>query len=150
VWVVASTGGRPLTVLGETLPANARVATYLPYDRLLPRTAVYVTNGGYGGIHYAMEHGVPVVVAGTTEDKAEVSARVAWSGVGVALGTNHPEPAAIARAVRTVLDDPAYAQRSAGIGKAIRSSSGVDGLERAVTATVGAYRRSGRSVEQSS
>jgi len=150
VWVVASTGGRPLTVLGETLPANARVATYLPYDLLLPRTAVYVTNGGYGGIHYAMEHGVPVVVAGTTEDKAEVSARVTWSGVGVALGTNHPEPAAIARAVRTVLDQPAYAERSARIGRSIRSSSGVDGLERAVTQTVGAHRRAGWSVERAS
>jgi UDP:flavonoid glycosyltransferase YjiC (YdhE family) len=136
VWVVASTGGRPVAELGADLPRNARVASYLPYDRLLPRTAVYVTNGGYGGIHYAMENGVPVVVAGTTEDKTEVSARVAWSGVGVKLPTNRPKPAAIARAVRTVLDDPGYAERSAAIGRAIRASSGLDGLERAVVDTV--------------
>ena len=72
------------------MPATTRVAAYLPSDRLLRRTSVYVTNGGYGGIHYAMEHGVPIVVAGTTEDKTEVSARVAWSGVGVSLRTNRP------------------------------------------------------------
>ncbi|MEN0086574.1 MAG: nucleotide disphospho-sugar-binding domain-containing protein [Leifsonia sp.] len=138
VWVVASTGGRPVAELGADLPANARVAPYLPYDRLLPRTAVYVTNGGYGGIHYAMEHGVPVVAAGTTEDKTEVLARVAWSGVGVKLATNRPDAAAVGAAVRTVLDDPAYAERSARIGRAIRSSSGLDGVERAVQETVGA------------
>jgi UDP:flavonoid glycosyltransferase YjiC (YdhE family) len=136
VWVVASTGGRPTSVLGSDLPGNVRVAQYLPYDRLLPRTAVYVTNGGYGGIHYAMQHGVPIVVAGTTEDKAEVSARVAWSGVGIRLGTNHPSPEAVGSAVRTVLGDPGYATRSARIGAAIRASSGLDGLEDAVLRTV--------------
>ncbi|MCI0156148.1 glycosyltransferase [Leifsonia shinshuensis] len=135
VWVVASTGGRAVTGLREALPTNARVATYLPYDQLLPRTSAYVTNGGYGGIHYAMEHGVPVVVAGTTEDKTEVSARVAWSGVGVRLTTNRPTDAAVARAVRTVLRDPAYAANSARIGRAIRTSPGLDGLERAVVET---------------
>lgn len=132
VWVVASTGGRPVVELGADLPANARVAPYLPYERLLPRTAAYVTNGGYGGVHYAMEHGVPIVIAGTTEDKTEVSARVAWSGVGMSLGTNKPTEAAIATAVRTVLADGRYAEASARIGAAIRASSGLDGVERAV------------------
>jgi UDP:flavonoid glycosyltransferase YjiC (YdhE family) len=47
--VVVATGGRPLDML-PTLPANARAATYLPYDELLPRTSVYVTNAGYGGV----------------------------------------------------------------------------------------------------
>lgn len=149
VWVVASTGGRAVTDLGERLPRNARVASYLPYDRLLPRTSVYVTNGGYGGIHYAMEHGVPVVVAGTTEDKTEVSARVAWSGVGVRLGTNRPTEGAIARAVKTVLDDPAYAANSARIGQAIRTSPGLDGLEHAVVEATRRHHRGSESVTPS-
>jgi UDP:flavonoid glycosyltransferase YjiC (YdhE family) len=134
VWVVASTGGRPVGDLGTGLPANARIAPYLPYDRLLPRTAAYVTNGGYGGVHYAMEHGVPIVIAGTTEDKTEVSARVAWTGVGISLGTNRPTEQAIADAVRTVLLDGHYAEASARVGAAIRASSGLDGVERAVVA----------------
>lgn len=136
VWVVASTGGRDVSVLGE-LPSNARAAAYLPYDRLLPRTSVYVTNGGYGGIHYAMEHGVPIVVAGVTEDKMEVSARVAWSGVGVDLATNQPRPSVVADAVREVLGSRTYARSSARIGASIRSASGLDGLERAVVEAVG-------------
>lgn len=138
VWVVASTGGRPVAELDADLPPNARVAAYLPYDALLPRTSAYVTNGGYGGVHYAMEHGVPVVIAGTTEDKVEVSARVAWSGVGVNLATNRPTDAAVAGAVRTVLAEPGYAERSAAIGNAIRASTGLAGLERAVLGLVDA------------
>lgn len=127
VLVVAATGGRPVESLGD-LPANARAAEYLPYDLLLPRTAAYVTNGGYGGVHHALRHGVPLVVAGRTEDKAEVAARVAWSGAGVRLRTNTPRPAQVRRAVRRVLGDPAYARASARLGERIAASPGADGV----------------------
>jgi UDP:flavonoid glycosyltransferase YjiC (YdhE family) len=48
-----------------------------------------------------------------TEDKADVNARVAWSGVGINLATNEPKPEALRQAVRTVLDRPAYRLRAA-------------------------------------
>ncbi|MDR5700027.1 nucleotide disphospho-sugar-binding domain-containing protein [Agromyces aerolatus] len=124
VLVVVSAGGRPVEALPRDLPANVRAASFLPYDRLLPLTHVMVTNGGYGGVHYALEHGVPLVVAGRTEDKAEVSARVAWSGAGIDLRTDTPSPARIARAVRTVLDDGRHRARAGEIGAAIRRSPG--------------------------
>jgi len=41
-----------------------------------------------------------------TEDKADVNARVAWSGVGIDLATNEPTPQALREAIRTVLDKP--------------------------------------------
>lgn len=129
VLVVVTTGGRPLSSLPSPLPANVRAATYLPHDRLLPLTDVYVSNGGYGGVHYALEHGVPLVVAGTTEDKAEVTARVQWAGVGVNLRTNRPDADAVGTAVRRVLADPAYAERSRALGAEIAASSGLAGLE---------------------
>jgi UDP:flavonoid glycosyltransferase YjiC (YdhE family) len=47
-----------------------------------------------------------------TEDKADVNARVAWSGVGVNLATNNPTPQALRQAVRTVLDKPNYRSRA--------------------------------------
>ncbi|MCS5717946.1 glycosyltransferase [Herbiconiux sp. CPCC 205763] len=129
VLVVVSTGGRPLDTLPHPLPANVRAASYLPYDRLLPLTDVFLTNGGYGGVHYAMEHGVPLVVAGATEDKVEVTARVAWSGVGVNLKTNEPTPARIRDAVREVLAEPRYREASARIGSDIVASPGLSGLD---------------------
>ncbi|MDH6182085.1 UDP:flavonoid glycosyltransferase YjiC (YdhE family) [Microbacteriaceae bacterium SG_E_30_P1] len=130
VLVVVSTGGRALD--GLALPANARAATYLPYDKLLPLTDVYITNGGYGGVHYAMENGVPLIVAGMTEDKTEVSARVQWSGAGINLRSDRPSPERIREAVRTVLATPSYRNASAAIGADIRDSAGLDGLERVV------------------
>jgi len=127
VLVVAVTGGADPVVLGP-LPANARAAPYLPYGPMLSRAAVAVTNGGFGGVQVALGHGVPLVVAGKTEDKAEVGARVAWSGIGVDLRTQHPSPAALRAAVRRVLDTPAYAARARDLAA---QAPAVDAPERA-------------------
>lgn len=124
VLVVVSTGGRPVETLATDLPPNVRAARFLPYDKLLPLTDALVTNGGYGGVHYALEYGVPIVVAGRTEDKAEVSARVAWSGVGIDLRTDRPSPKQVGSAVRNVLADDRYRTRARSIGEAIRRSPG--------------------------
>ena len=64
---------------------------------LLPHVSALVTNGGYGGLQQALAHGVPIVVAGATEDKPETAARVAWSGVGPAHPGAVPGPRARAR-----------------------------------------------------
>lgn len=56
-------------------------------------------------MHFALRHGVPVVVAGMTEDKAEVAARVAWSGAGLNRRTNQPTPERVAGAAHQVLTD---------------------------------------------
>ena len=112
VLVVATTGGGPVDAIPGAVPSNARVASYLPFEWLLPRVDVLVTNGGYGSVNLAMSYGIPLVTAGMTEDKADVNARVAWSGVGLNLATNEPMPEALRAAVRTVLDRPAYRMRA--------------------------------------
>jgi MGT family glycosyltransferase len=117
VLVLASTGGRPVELLaqqyGGPLPGNVRVATFLPYEQLLPRTDVMVTNGGFGGVQQALTYGVPLVVAGNTEDKPEVAARVSWAGAGVNLRTGAPGPSRVRRAVRRVMGRPAYRREAA-------------------------------------
>jgi len=112
VLVVATTGGRPVDAIPGAVPSNARVASFLPFEWLLPRVDVLVTNGGYGSVNQAMSFGLPLVTAGMTEDKADVNARVAWSGVGLNLATNEPTQKALRAAVRTVLDRPAYRMRA--------------------------------------
>jgi MGT family glycosyltransferase len=112
VLVVATTGGRPVDAIPVTVPSNARVASFLPFEWLLPRVDVLVTNGGYGSVNQAMSYGIPLVTAGMTEDKADVNARVAWSGVGLNLATNEPTQEALRTAIRTALDRPAYRMRA--------------------------------------
>lgn len=110
--VVVTTGGPSVAdveaAYGGPLPANARVAAFVPYDSLLPHAAAFVTNGGYTGVTLALAHGVPIVQAGTTEEKSEIGARIRWTGVGLRLGTTRPAPAAVARGVHRVLAEPSF------------------------------------------
>jgi MGT family glycosyltransferase len=113
VLVVLSTGNRPVANLGlKRIPRNARIATFLSYPDFLPKTSVMVTNGGYGGTQLALAHGVPLVVAGISEDKPEVAARVQWSGAGKNLRTAKPTGAAVRDAVRALLREPSYRARA--------------------------------------
>lgn len=108
VAVVVTTGGRPVSQLAIPMPANVYVAEYIPHDVLLPLVDVMVTNGGYGAVQRALSVGVPLVVAGHTEDKPEVAARVEYFEAGVNLRTGTPTRAQVRHAVDTVLADPTY------------------------------------------
>ncbi|WP_243884282.1 glycosyltransferase [Cellulomonas fengjieae] len=115
-------------------PANVRAAPFVPFDRLLPLADVLITNGGFGGVQQALAAGVPVLVAGRTEDKAEVGARVVWSGAGLALATARGTDATTAQAVRAgvrrVLDSPSFARRA---GELAVEYGEHDGVARAVS-----------------
>lgn len=107
--VVVTTGNHPLD--DETmasLPANVKVERFIPYQRLLPHVDLMLTNGGFNGVNTALAHGVPLIVAGASEEKADVAARVAWVGAGVALGRRVSIPDQIRRVVTDVLADPNY------------------------------------------
>ncbi len=123
VLVVATTGGPDPSVVadafGGPLPENVRVTRFLPYHHLLAAAKVVVTNGGFATVHHALRWGVPMVVSGTSEDKLEVTARVAWAGVGVNLGTQRPGPEAIREAVLRVLGDDSMRRAGVRLGALI-------------------------------
>lgn len=122
VFVVITTGGRPVADLPiHPLPANFRVESYIPHGILLPHVDVMVTNAGYNGVQTALAAGVPLVVAGRSEDKAEVCARVARAGLGVDLRTQTPSSEQIRNAVQTVLGDSTYRQKARQIQAEMRN-----------------------------
>ena len=125
VTVVATTGGRDVADLKIPVPSNVFVAEYIPHDQLLPKVDVMVTNGGYGAVQRALSAGVPLVVAGNTEDKPEVAARVAWTGAGINLRTGTPTPGAVRAAVRQVLGDGKYLHRARDLEAAFARRCGV-------------------------
>jgi MGT family glycosyltransferase len=119
--VVAALGREPRA--GELrVPPNARVAPFIPFDVLFPLADAFITNGGYGGTQLALAHGLPVVVAGGTEDKPMTAARAAAFGVGVDLGTPRPEPTAVHDAVQRVLRDESFRERAAALAQRYRAS----------------------------
>jgi UDP:flavonoid glycosyltransferase YjiC (YdhE family) len=110
---VIATGGCDPQKLGlSQLPSNARIASSLPYAQLLPKTTIMLTNGGYAEVQLALAYGVPLIVAGASEDKPEVAARVAHSGAGIDLRTGKPSAAQVQRAVRALLRDGRYRERA--------------------------------------
>jgi UDP:flavonoid glycosyltransferase YjiC (YdhE family) len=115
--VVATAGGRSSGDIPGPIPGNARVADYLPFDWMLPKTDVLVTNGGYGSVNQALSFGVPIVTAGLAADRGDVNARIAWSGVGINLATDEPTQDALRAAVRTVLDRPDYRSRALSMAR---------------------------------
>jgi UDP:flavonoid glycosyltransferase YjiC (YdhE family) len=99
----------------EHIPTNAQVERFVPFTALMPLVDGYVTNGGYGGVTIALANGVPVVSGGTTEDKAEVGQRVAYSGVGINLKTNRPSERKLRDAILTILGELGFRTRAAVI-----------------------------------
>jgi UDP:flavonoid glycosyltransferase YjiC (YdhE family) len=115
--VLVTTGGPPAESIPVDIPANAHVTTFLPYEQVLPKVDLLISNGGYATVNMALAHGVPVVSAGLTEDKEEVSANVRWSGAGIDLRTNQASPEMVRTAARQILDTVVYRNRARELGE---------------------------------
>jgi UDP:flavonoid glycosyltransferase YjiC (YdhE family) len=139
--VVATTGGRDVSQLKVDLPTNTFVAEYIPHDLLLSKVDVMVTNGGYGAVQRALAMGVPLVVAGNTEDKPEVAARVAWTGAGINLRTGTPTPGAVRAAVRDVLNDGRFLAAARTLETAFARRNGVAEIAALVDEVIGEHSR---------
>ncbi|HTF61642.1 MAG TPA: nucleotide disphospho-sugar-binding domain-containing protein [Edaphobacter sp.] len=112
VTIIVTTGGQPVESIPVPIPSNARIASFLPYAQIMPEIDLLITNGGYGTVNMAISHGIPVISAGLTEDKEEVSAHVQWSGAGIDLRANQATPEAIRHAVDEIFTQPGYRERA--------------------------------------
>jgi MGT family glycosyltransferase len=113
ILVVATLFDRSIdSILPDGIPANARIASFIPHSQLLPHVDVMITNGGFNGVQMALAHGVPLIGAGKSEDKPEICARIDWLGVGSDLKTDKPTPEQIRAAVGKVLADRGYKNRA--------------------------------------
>ncbi len=109
VLVVAATGESGTDELREKYAGeNVIIEDFIPFDQVMPFAGVFVTNGGYGGTLLSIRNKLPMVAAGVHEGKNEVCKRIGYFRLGIDLGTETPDPAAIRGAVEEVLADPAY------------------------------------------
>jgi UDP:flavonoid glycosyltransferase YjiC (YdhE family) len=112
VTIIVTTGGQPVESIPVAIPSNARIASFLPYAQIMPEIDLLITNGGYGTVNMAISHGIPVISAGLTEDKEEVSAHVQWSRAGIDLRVNQASPEAIRHAVDDIFTHSGYRERA--------------------------------------
>jgi MGT family glycosyltransferase len=134
VQLVVTAGGADANTI--VAPAHAIVEQYIPYELILPKTSVFITNGGYNGVQQALSYGVPVVSAGLSEDKGEVCARVNWSGAGIGLKTATPTPQQLRDAVRQVLREPNYRKRAQILGATIAKTDALKTIAHIVESTI--------------
>lgn len=129
--VIALTGREGIVVAA---PPNARVESFVPFSHVLPHTDVLVSNGGYGGAQHALAAGVPLVIAGETEDKIEVACRAEHAGVAVNLRTATPQPPQIREAVLEVLSQDGYRRRARDLQNAYAAHHPIDRIEQEILA----------------
>ena len=114
---------------------NVRIADFVPYSAIFQYADIMVFNGGYGGFTQCAAGGVPMIAAGMTEEKNEVSTRVEWAGLGVNLRTGRPSPEAIAGAVDKILGNPTkYRARAKEVAAEIASGRTLDVVAEEVAA----------------
>jgi len=94
------------------LPENVHTESYIPFGNILPHVSLMITNGGFGGTQNALAHGIPIIIAGATEDKMEVAARLENAGAGINLRKQKPTPRNIKKAAMKIFSDPSYKQRA--------------------------------------
>jgi MGT family glycosyltransferase len=118
ILVIATTGGSMTQELRERFSFhNVIIEDFIPFDDVMPHADLYITNGGYGGVMLAIEHKLPLVVAGVHEGKNEINARVGYFKLGINLGTERPKPEQIRKAVTEVIANDQYRKNVENLGE---------------------------------
>jgi UDP:flavonoid glycosyltransferase YjiC (YdhE family) len=124
VRVIALAGVPGRDALPFPVPSNVRVAGFLPFEALLPRTSAMITNGGWGGTLRALRYGIPLVLAGGDLDKPEVAARVASAGAGIDLRGARPTAASVRSAYDRITRDGSFATAARRIAADLAEAGG--------------------------
>jgi UDP:flavonoid glycosyltransferase YjiC (YdhE family) len=103
------------------LPANVRVARYLPHRLLIPAARVVICSGSYGVTTRAASVGVPLVVVPCGGDGHCVALAAARAGIGIALDPGKVTAGGIRAAVHRVMSDTSYGLAAARLADSAQS-----------------------------
>lgn len=101
----------PLTVLAatagnvrvENVPANARIADFLPGEAAAARSSVVICNGGSPTSHQALAAGVPVLGICSNLDQFLNMQGIARAGAGTLMRSDRFDPKKLSAVVHTML-----------------------------------------------
>ncbi len=97
--------------LPSHLPSTVRHFEYVPFSRLLPRSAAVVHHGGIGSTSQGLAAGVPQLIYAMNFDQPDNGARLEKLGVGAILPPRRFTSPAVAATLRRLVDDVAIRQR---------------------------------------
>ena len=122
-----------------SLPSGPRteILRGAAHDDILPHCAAAIVQGGHGSVIRPLLHGVPLLVLPLGRDNADNAARVAEAGAGIVL-SGRAGAWRIRRAVRALLDEPAFRQAACALGQRIaRETDGGAGASAHLLGLVG-------------
>jgi MGT family glycosyltransferase len=123
------TAGPAVDVTALRPASNVTVVASAPHRQILPHASVVITHGGHGTVVKALAAGVPLVLLPHGRDQGDTSVRVSLLGAGVTLSRS-ARPAAIARAVRLVIQEVSYRKAAQRLGDIVRRDAASDALMR--------------------
>jgi UDP:flavonoid glycosyltransferase YjiC (YdhE family) len=111
VRVVVTTGQLDPADLPD-IPANVRVARFIPQADLLPQCSAVLHHAGAGTMFGALAHGLPQVAVPQAADNFVNAEMLARAEVASMLLPPDVTAEAVRQAVRQVIDDPGYRTRA--------------------------------------
>jgi len=123
--VILSVGEQVSVEAFGELPEQIQVYNRVDQIAVLEKADVFVSHCGMNSVSESLYFGIPLVMLPKTSEQGGVAARVAQLGAGVLLEKETPD--AIRKAVRDVLENPAYRKAAAVIAESFRQSSGAAG-----------------------
>jgi MGT family glycosyltransferase len=104
------------------------VVRYAPQLEIVKRAAAVITHAGLNTVLESLAEGVPLVALPLGNDQPGVAARVRAHGAAVVIPQQKLTAGRLRRAVRAVLENPAYRHSARKLQAAFQQ---VDGLNRA-------------------
>jgi UDP:flavonoid glycosyltransferase YjiC (YdhE family) len=106
------------------IPANVTLRDWVPQDHVLPHVDAVFCHAGSGTVIGGLAAGLPFLAAPVGADQPDNARRLAAIGAGLAVDA--PDAAAMAVALRRVLEEPSFRDRSRGVAAEIAALPDVD------------------------
>jgi rhamnosyltransferase subunit B len=108
------------------LPEGVVAFGYVRFSELFGRSAAVVHHGGIGTTGQALRAGCPMLVMPYSFDQPDNGARMVRLGAGRTISRKHYSAKRVARELRKLLTDPAYALAAAKISQRIQEERGTE------------------------
>ena len=116
--------------LPENVPKNVHLLSWIPQNDIIghPRTVLFVTHCGNGGLYEAVYHGVPMVALPIFSEQPLNAARIVQAGFGLSLDIDRFTASELVSAINEVLHNASY-RAAVGKASAILRDRPMNGLE---------------------
>jgi UDP:flavonoid glycosyltransferase YjiC (YdhE family) len=108
----------------ERLPEEIIAVNYAPFEALLPRACAMVHHGGVGTTSEGLRAGIPTLIVPFAFDQADNAAHAQRLGVSRTLQRNQYLAARVAKELKLLVDQPAYAAKAQAVAGQLQSENG--------------------------